>query len=143
VGFLRKFIQKRGGFPAPLRSELDGERLVLLAEAVPASISAPRKLPTLAAIALTQQRLVVWAGGESLLDVDWDSGDARKLEVGAPDDGLRIAFEGADFGHREGRVELLLKVGAQATPIMAAIEQRRRELPPRRRLADREDEDAD
>jgi hypothetical protein len=33
----------------------------------------------------------------------------------------------------------LLKVGAQATPIMAAIEQRRRELPPRQRLAEHDE----
>jgi hypothetical protein len=119
-----------------VRSALEAERIVLLAEAVPGSIGPPdgRKLPTLGAIGLSQQRLVVWAGGESLIDMTWDSGDARELDLGAPDEGLRIGFES-----RSGPRELLLKVGAQATPIMAAIEQRRRELPPRRRLADRDE----
>lgn len=111
----------------------------MLLEAVPATLSAPRKLPTLGAIALSQQRLVVYAAGEPLIDVTWDSGDARELELGAPDEGLRIAFAGERFGRRPGRVELLLKVGANATPLMAAIEQRRRPLEPRRRLADRDD----
>jgi hypothetical protein len=126
-----------------VRSALEAERIVLLAEAVPSSIGAPdgRKLPTLGAIGVSQQRLVVYAGGESLIDVTWDDGAARELELGAPDDGLRIVWDGERFGAaKPGRVELLLKVGAQATPIMAAIEQRRRELPPRRRLADLDDE---
>lgn len=128
-----------------MRSALEAERIVLLAEAVPSSIGPAdgRKLPTLAAIGLSQQRLVVYVATEPLIDVTWDSGDARALELGAPDEGLRIGYDGAQFGGgRPGRVELLLKVGAQATPIMAAIEQRRRELPPRRRLADRDDADA-
>ena len=113
-----------------------------LAEAVPSSIGAPdgRKLPTLAAIGLSQLRMLVYVGGEPLLDLTWDSGDARELELGAPDEGLRIVFEGERFGDRPGRVELLLKVGADATPLMAAIEQRRRPLEPRRRLADRDDD---
>jgi len=123
-----------------VRSALEAERIVLLAEAVPSTIGAPegRKLPTLGAIGLSQQRLVVYAATQPLIDVSWDSGDARELELGAPDEGLRIVFDGERFGaDKPGRVELLLKVGAQATPIMAAIEQRRRELPPRPRLADR------
>ena len=124
-----------------MRSALEAERIVLLAEAVPSSMGPAdgRKLPTLAALGLSQQRLVVYVATQPLIDVTWDSGDARKLELGAPDEGLRIAFDGAEFGDgKPGRVELLMKVGAQATPIMAAIEQRRRELPPRRRLADRD-----
>ncbi len=124
-----------------MRSALEAERIVLLAEAVPSTIGAAdgRKLPTLAAIGLSQLRLVVYIATEPLIDVTWDSGDARELELGAPDEGLRIAFDGERFGRKPGRVELLLKVGAQATPIMAAIEQRRRELPPRQRLADRDE----
>ena len=125
-----------------MHKALEAERIVLLAEAVPSTIGPPdgRKLPTLGAIGLSQQRLVVWAGGESLIDVMWDDGEARELDLGAPDDGLRIGWDGERFGARKpGRLELLLKVGAQATPIMAAIEQRRRELPPRRRLADRDE----
>lgn len=125
-----------------MRKALEAERIVLLAEAVPSSIGPAdgRKMPTLAAIGLSQQRLVVYVATEPLIDVTWDSGDARSLELGAPDDGLRIGFDGAQFGGgKPGPVELLLKVGDQATPIMVAIEQRRRELPPRRRLADREE----
>jgi hypothetical protein len=125
-----------------VRKALEAERIVLMAEAVPSSIGAPdgRKLPTLGAIGLSQQRLVVYAATEPLIDVTWDSGDARELDLGAPDEGLRIVFDGARFqAGKPGRVELLLKLGAQATPIMAAIEQRRRELPPRQRLADRDD----
>ncbi len=126
-----------------MRSALEAERIVLLAEAVPSSIGAPdgRKLPTLGAIGVSQLRSVVYAGGESLIDVTWDDGAARELELGAPDDGLRIVWDGQTFGGKPGRVELLLKVGAQATPIMAAIEQRRRELPQRRRLADVEEDE--
>jgi hypothetical protein len=125
-----------------VRKALEAERIVLLAEAVPSSIGAPdgRKLPTLGAIGLSQQRLVVYVATEPLIDVTWDSGEARALEIGAPDAGLRIVYDGAQFGGgKPGPVELLLKVGAQATPIMAAIEHRRRELPPRQRLADRDE----
>ena len=105
---------------------------MLLAEAVPATLSAPRRLPTLGAIGLSQQRLVVCAAGEPLIDVTWDSGDARDLELGVPDDGLRIAFDAERFGARgSGRVELLLKL-PNATAVAAAIEQRRRPLEPRR-----------
>jgi hypothetical protein len=113
-----------------------------MAEAVPSLIGAPdgHKLPTLAAIGLSQQRLAVYVGAEPVIDVTWDSGDARELEIGAPNEGLRLVFDQERFGaQRAGRVELLLKLGAQTTPIMAAIEQRRRELPPRQRLADREE----
>jgi hypothetical protein len=125
-----------------MRSTLERERLVLLAEAVPSSIGAPdgRKLPTLAAIGLSQHRMAVYVGAEPVIDVTWDSGDARDIEIGAPDDGLRLVFDAERFGAaKPGRVELLLKVGAQATPIMMAIEQRRRELPPRRPLAERDE----
>lgn len=119
-----------------MRKQLERERLVLLAEGIPATLSAPRKLPTLAAVAITQQRLVVYVGGQRLLDVSWDSGDARDLELGIPDDGLRIAFDGERFGSdRTGRVELLLRI-ADATALAAAIEQRRRPLEPRQRLRD-------
>jgi hypothetical protein len=124
-----------------MRSTLERERLVLLAEAVPSSIGASdgRKLPTLAAIGLSQQRMAVYVSAEPVIDVTWDSGDARDIEIGAPDDGLRLVFDAERFGGKPGRVELLLKVGDQAAPIMVAIEQRRRELPPRRPLAERDE----
>ncbi|MBX5441359.1 MAG: hypothetical protein IRZ32_07500 [Solirubrobacteraceae bacterium] len=96
----------------------------------------PRRLPVLAAVGLSQQRLVVCAAGKPLIDVTWDSGMPRELELGLPDEGLRIAWDAERFGGPgSGRVELLLKL-PQATAIAAAIEQRRRPLEPRRRLRD-------
>ncbi|HWV84170.1 MAG TPA: hypothetical protein VNZ62_01890 [Capillimicrobium sp.] len=110
---------------------------MLLAEGVPATLTAPRKLPTLAAIGLSQQRLVVCAAGEALIDATWDSGTPRELDIGVPDDGLRIGWDAERVGTRRGsgRMELLLKL-PNATAVAAAIEQRRRPLEPRRPLRD-------
>jgi hypothetical protein len=117
-----------------VRSELERERLVLLAEGVPAMISrgAPRRQPTLAAVGLTQQRLAVYVAREPLVDVSWDSGDARLLDLTVQDDGLLVGFDAEHFdADRSGRVELLLRIG-DAAGLQTAIEQRRRPLEPRR-----------
>jgi hypothetical protein len=139
IGFLARFIQRKGSFPSDVRSELQRERLVLLAEGIPATIShgvvggqrGPRKLPTLAAVALSQQRLVLYAAGEPLIDVTWDSGDARLLDLAAQDDGLQVGFFAEHFAEDgSGRVELFLRI-RDAPALLAAITQRRRPLEPR------------
>jgi hypothetical protein len=123
-----------------VRSELQRERLVLLAEGIPGTIGhgvgggrrgGPRKLPTLAAVALSQQRLVLYAAGEPLIDVTWDSGDARLLDLVAQDDGLQVGFDAEHFAEdRSGRVEVFLRI-RDAAALLAAIDQRRRPLEPR------------
>jgi hypothetical protein len=129
-------LLRKGRFPADVRAELDRERVVLLAEGIPGTVSAPRKGGTIAALAITQQRLVVYALGEPLIDASWDSGDARDIDITVQEKGVRFAFA-ADPDTVE-RNELVLAIGDGAA-LLAAIDQRRRELPPRRRLADRDD----
>ncbi|HEY8583574.1 MAG TPA: hypothetical protein VIL49_11525, partial [Capillimicrobium sp.] len=85
------------------------------------------------AVALTQFRLAVYGMGEPLIDVTWDSGLARELDVLVQDRGLKIRFEAERFMEgRTGPVEILLGVGDGAK-LLAAIDQRRRERPPRER----------
>jgi len=127
-----------------VREELARERIVLLAEPLQASVSGEDlraagvpKGRALAAFALTQQRLVLHLMGEPLVDVTWDSGDARELELEAGDDGLRIGFDAARFREgRSGHVVVLLKLPDPAA-VLAAIEQRRRPLDPKRHLRNR------
>lgn len=122
-----------------MRQRLERERLVLMAEGIPATItrtdgagSRARRTGTIAAIALSQQRLAVYGMGAALVDVTWDSGDAADLDVAASDDGLTVAFDAQRFGHDQpGRVELLLRIG-DARALRDAIDQRRRPLEPRR-----------
>jgi hypothetical protein len=115
---------------------------VLLAEGIPGTLAGgtdrpgrrakPRKAGTAAALAITQQRLVIFSLGEPLVDVTWDSGDAGHLDVIAQDTGLQVAFDAERFDdERTGRVELLLRI-ADAAALLAAIDQRRRPLEPRR-----------
>jgi hypothetical protein len=129
-------LQKKGGFPADVRADLNRERVVLMAEGIPGTLSAPRRTATIAALAITQQRLAVYALGQPLIDATWDSGDARDVDITVEEKGVRFAFA-ADPDTVE-RHELVLSIGDGAA-LLAAIDQRRRELPPRQRLADRED----
>jgi hypothetical protein len=129
-------LQKKGGFPADVRADLIRERVVLMAEGIPGTLSAPRRTATIAALAITQQRLAVYALGQPLIDATWDSGDARDVDITVEEKGVRFAFA-ADPDTVE-RHELVLSIGDGAA-LLAAIDQRRRELPPRQRLADRED----
>jgi hypothetical protein len=110
---------------------MDRERLVLIAEGVPGTLAVAggRKRGTAGAIALTQQRLAAYAMGVPVVDVTWDGGDARELDIAADDTGLTIAFDAADGS---GRTELFLRIG-DAPGLLAAIDQRRRPLAPRRR----------
>lgn len=127
-----------------MREELQRERIVLLAEPIQASVSGEdlraagvAKGRALAAFALTQQRLVLHLMGAPLIDVTWDSGDARELELEAADDGVRIGFDAARFLEgRSGHVVVLLRLPDPAA-IVAAIEQRRRPLDPKRHVRDR------
>lgn len=103
---------------------------MLLAEGIPGSVRRDegRRSGTAAALAITQQRLAIFAMGEPLVDVTWDGGDALEIDVTARDDGLRIGFD----DDRGGRTDLLLRIG-DAPALLAAIDQRRRPLEPRRR----------
>jgi len=128
-----------------VRQRLERERLVLIAEGIPGTLTrgggegrrgGPRRAGTIAAIALTQQSLAIYGMGQPLIDVTWDSGDARELDLAARDDGLVVGWDAERFGgDGAGHVELLLRIGDAGT-LLAAIEQRRRELEPRRRRAD-------
>lgn len=118
-----------------MRRELERERLVLLAEGIPGRLArgGKRGLATLVALGLSQQRLVIYAMGQPLVDVTWDSGDARELDILAREDGLIVGFDAERFAAGgSGRVELSLRIG-DAPALLKAIDQRRRELEPRRR----------
>jgi hypothetical protein len=74
--------------------------------------------------------------GAPLIDVTWDSGDARKLDVAVVEHGLEVAFDAAELMEgRSGRVVVLLRLPDPA-PVLAAIDQRRRPLDPRRHVRD-------
>lgn len=118
-----------------MRKRLEGERLVLMAEGIPGTIARTdaataggraRRAGTIAAIALTQQRLAIFGMGTPLVDVTWDSGEAADLDITAGDDGLTVAFD----DEHAGRVEMLLRIG-DAKTLRDAIDQRRRPLEPR------------
>lgn len=100
----------------------------------PADGGRARRRGTVAGVAISQQRLAIYGLGEPLVDVIWDGGDARELDLAADERGLTVAFDAARFGGdgATGRVEILLRI-ADAPALVAAIEQRRRPLPPRRR----------
>lgn len=108
-----------------------------IAEAIPGRVSRGGKRPmgTLVALALTQQRLVIYTMAQPFIDMTWDSGEPRELDIVAREDGLVVACDGERLGVGPGPVELTLRIG-DATGLLKAIDQRRRELPPRRRLGD-------
>jgi hypothetical protein len=126
-----------------VRAELELERIVLLAEAIQASVSGENlraagvaKGRALAAFALTQQRLVLYLMGVPLVDLTWDSGQARELDVAVVEHGLQIGFDAALLAEgRAGRVVVLLRLPEPAA-VLAAIDQRRRPLDPRRHVRD-------
>jgi hypothetical protein len=126
-----------------VRAELEHERIVLLAEAVQASVSGENlraagvaKGRALAAFALTQQRLVLYLMGVSLIDLTWDSGQARELNLVVVERGLEVGFDAALLAQgRAGRVVVLLRLPDPAA-VLAAIEQRRRPLDPQRHVRD-------
>lgn len=126
-----------------MREELQRERIVMLAEGIQATVSGQdlkaAGLPkgrALAAFALSQQRLVLHLMGDPLVDVTWDGGLARELDLAAREKGLEIAYD-ADRLHegRTGRVVVLLRL-PDPPAIVAAIEQRRRHLDPKRHVRD-------
>ena len=126
-----------------MRAELQLERFVLLAEAVQASVSGEdlraagvAKGRALAALALTQQRLVLYLMGTSLLDLTWDGGRTRELDLAVVEQGLQVGFDATLLAEgRAGRVVVLLRLPDPAT-VLAAIEQRRRPLDPQRHVRD-------
>jgi hypothetical protein len=133
-----------------VRAQLERERIVLLAEAIQASVSGEKlraagvpKGRALAAFALTQQRLALYLMGVSLVDMTWDSGEANELDLRVVEHGLEIGFDAALVADgRAGRVVVLLRLPDPAA-VLTAIEQRRRPLDPLRHVRrHRDDPDA-
>ena len=129
-----------------MREVLERERLVLLAEAVQASVSGENlraagvaKGRALAALALTQQRLALYLMGAPLLDLTWDGGQASELDLAVVKHGLQIGFDAALLadGHA-GRVVVLLRL-PEPEAVLAAIDLRRRPLDPMRHVRARDD----
>ena len=126
-----------------MRADLERERIVLLADPLQAAVSGENlraaRVPkgrSLAAFALTQQRLVLYLMGTSLLDLTWDGGKASELDLNVVEQGLEIGFDAALVEEgRAGRVVVLLRLPDPA-PVLAAIEQRRRPLDPLRHVRD-------
>ena len=113
---------------------------MLLAEGIPGRLHPEdgRRTNVIGALGLSQQSLAIYADGERLVDVTWDDGAARELDLSTEERGLRVGFDAAQFTEaRTGRYDLQLSL-ADAQAVLTAIEQRRRELPRRRRLADRD-----
>jgi hypothetical protein len=144
IGLLDRLLAK-GRFPADVRAELERERIVLLGEALQATVRGKQlkaaglpKGRALAAFALTQQRLVLYVMGDPVIDVTWDEGLATELDLQAVEQGLEIGYDAARFaeGH-SGRVDILLRLPDPAG-VVAAIEQRRKPLDPQRHLRNRD-----
>jgi hypothetical protein len=122
VNPLRRLLTGAGLFPAELRAGLDAEGVMALDEGLPGSItyrdyrapgrrSSYRKEAVTGAIAVTGQRLVVWAGRGKQIDVPLIHPSRALIDVGldGPD---RISF-GYDAGRfsdsRCGTVEIRLR----------------------------------
>ncbi|MEV6275855.1 hypothetical protein [Nocardia sp. NPDC051832] len=110
--------RRAGRLPAELRSELEAEGVLVLAEELPGTLtlrnyrapwrytSASKETVT-GAVGVTDKRLVVWAQGRSVLDVPRLAGQVAKLEVAAEGaDTIFFGFAAEDFhADRSGRVE--------------------------------------
>jgi hypothetical protein len=136
-------VLAKGRFPADVREELQRERIVLLGEAIQATVrgedlraAGVPKGRSLAAFALTQQRLSLYLMGAPLVDVTWDEGRAREIDLSVVDRGVELGFDGSLIEDgRPGRIVVLLRL-PDPDAVVAAIEQRRRPLDPRRHVRD-------
>jgi hypothetical protein len=128
-GPLKRLFATRGGLPGKLRAELEAEGLELVEERIAGTITyrgyiAPGQRPasgrqsTLAALALTQKRLVIRGTGNFVLDAPPGTVTAT-LEDGA----LKLAYAAEDIYpmSRSGSVELLLRT-PRAAEIHATLE---------------------
>ena len=127
MGLLRRARLASGRLPVELRSSISAEELLVLAEGLPGSVTcrhyrAPgqyaswRKDPAAGTIAVTDRRLVVWAGKFKHIDVPHDHPLRAGIEVTA-DRADRICFgydAGAANPARSGRVEVRLRTARAA-----------------------------
>ncbi|OHV29683.1 hypothetical protein CC117_28825 [Parafrankia colletiae] len=130
---LRRILLGAGQLPAPLRDALEAEKLVLLAEGLPGSITyrhyrAPgqrsnwRKEAVTGAIAVTAIRLVVWAGRGKNIDVPLSGPFLAAIDVGleSPDQ-VRFAYDAGKFSPvRSGTVEVRLRT-PRAADVVALL----------------------
>ncbi|WP_018636472.1 hypothetical protein [Parafrankia elaeagni] len=130
---LRRILLGAGQLPAPLRDELEAEKLVLLAEGLPGSITyrhyrAPgqrsnwRKEAVTGAIAVTALRLVVWAGRGKNIDVPLAGPFLAAIEIGleSPNQ-VRFAYDAGKFSPvRSGAVEVRLRT-PRAADVVALL----------------------
>lgn len=135
VGLLRRALLWSGQLPRELRSEIVVEEPLVLEEGLAGSVTyrnfrAPgqysnwRKDPVSGAIAVTNQRLVVWAGRFRHIDVPHGHPLRAVIEVAA-ERPHRICFAydaGAGNPSRSGRVEVRLRT-AQATHVAELLGQ--------------------
>jgi hypothetical protein len=119
---LRRLLAGSGQFPAELRTALEAEGIMALDEGLRGSITyrkyrAPgryssfRKEATSGAVAVTGQRLVVWAGHGKHIDVPLVHPSRALIEVGldAPDR-IHFRYDAATFSQsRSGTVEIRLR----------------------------------
>jgi hypothetical protein len=116
-----------------VRSQLDVEGVLLLAEGLPGSIALHHRAngrragvafrATNGAIAITRQRLVVWSEGRTQIDLPLRDRRLQAIEVATDrDDRVLFAFELERLqADRSGRIEIRLRT-TQAAQIVALVE---------------------
>jgi hypothetical protein len=121
VGFFRRLFMSSGRFSEEMRTQLVGEGVVVMEEGLKGSItwrhyrsrnrrSNWARKGTYASIALTSERLVVWALGHPQIDVPLRHQLIRAIEASVDKPGrLLLAFDAHAF-HEDtsGRIEVRL-----------------------------------
>lgn len=136
MNVLLRLLIGTGQLPEDVRSELEAEGVVVLAECLSGSLTlrsyrAPgrragwKRSAVSGAVVVTQRRLVVWVGGSRNIDVPLD--DPRRAAVSVEAEGpdrVRFAYDaGAFHDDRSGQVEVRLRT-PEAARIVEALRPR-------------------
>lgn len=119
---IRRLLMGSGEFPAELRASLDAEGIMALDQGLPGSItyrhyrapgrySSYQKQAVTGAIAVTGQRLVVWAARSKQIDVPLIHPSRALIDVHAVTaDRIGFSYDAAKFSDtRSGSVEIRLR----------------------------------
>jgi hypothetical protein len=121
VNFIRRLFMSSGQFPEEIRTQLAAEGVVMMVEGLRASITwrhyrAPgrryswRRIGTYGGVAVTGERLMVWAARHRQIDVPLRNPLIREIEASVDKPGrLLLAFDAHAFHENtSGRIEIRL-----------------------------------